>query len=553
MTTTNTMSTLRKTLLIVIFLIVALHLIAITFYLYPKNPISFHSHGHHDRLEPSEFAKLGRWGPSIPLPLVPVAMAILPTSGKVLLWSADNPRVFSNSTTHTLTALLDLRTGTVTPHNVTQTHHNMFCPGLSLDASGRVVITGGSSPLSTSIYDPTAEAWLEGPPLTTGRGYHSQATLSDGRIFTIGGSWSGRDTEPKNGEILSFSSSSSSESVGQWQPLPSALALPMHTLDPRGPFAADNHAWLFAWSNNSIFQAGPSRNMNWYSPDHHTPAGLRSTSPDSMNGNAVLFSASPQTGGKILTLGGAEAYSLAPATSSAYLISLPVSPFSTPSITKLPDMHHPRTYANAVILPTGDVFIVGGATYARQWTDKNATLVPEVFHADNHTFTELAPMAVARTYHSVAALLPDGAVLVGGGGLCWELCEEDESQVNHLDVQVYEPGYLFPAGGERPKILEVDNTRVRAGGRMVVCVGGRVKEFALLRYVSVTHAVNTDQRRIELDAVVLAQVGAAHVYEIQVPEDSGIAVPGYWMLFAISQTGVPSVAETILIEASANS
>src|SRR5688500_9326673 len=100
------MSTLRKALPATVFLIVFLHITGITFYFYPLHPRNPFSSQHPDQ-QPST---LGRWGPSIPLPLVPVAMAVLPASGKVLVWSADNARIFSDSTSHTLTALFDPRT-----------------------------------------------------------------------------------------------------------------------------------------------------------------------------------------------------------------------------------------------------------------------------------------------------------------------------------------------------------------------------------------------------------------------------------------------------------
>ncbi|KAK0723258.1 hypothetical protein B0T26DRAFT_811769 [Lasiosphaeria miniovina] len=394
---------------------------------------------------------------------------------------ARKARIFSNSTGHTLAAISDPATSTVEAHNVTQTHHNVFCPGLSLDASGHPVVTGGST--STSIYDPITESWVVGPALTTGRGYYSQATLSDGRIFTIGGSWSGGASTPKNGETLSFSLSSSG-----WAPLPNGMGA-------------------------------------------HLAAGARADSRDAMNGNAIMFSA------------------LSPATSAAHLISLPPggATFSTLTVSRLEDMHHPRTSSNSVVLPKGDVFIVGGASYAKPWSDVHATLVPELFSAGTHTFAPLACMAVARKYHSVAVLLPDATVLVGGGGLCWEPYDGDEAGINHLDLQVYEPGYLWGGDGlwveHRPRIVEISNT------------DGQVREFTIVRYASATHATNTDQRRIRLDAtatpvdVVAAQEGVKErqVYEMQVPHDAGIAVPGYWMLFAISSAGVPSVAETIFI------
>ncbi len=38
----------------------------------------------------------------------------------------------------------------------------------------------------------------------------------------------------------------------------------MLTADPAGIFRQDNHGWFFAGANGTVFQAGPSRQMNWY-------------------------------------------------------------------------------------------------------------------------------------------------------------------------------------------------------------------------------------------------------------------------------------------------
>lgn len=73
-------------------------------------------------------------------------------------------------------------------------------------------------------------------------------------------------------------------------------------------YRGDNHGWLFGWKNGFVFQAGPATAMNWYGTSgtgSHSAAGNRSTDPDSMCGNAVMYDA---VGGKILTVGGAPAY-----------------------------------------------------------------------------------------------------------------------------------------------------------------------------------------------------------------------------------------------------
>jgi galactose oxidase len=204
----------------------------------------------------------GQWGPKISVPLVPVAAAMLPQSGRILMFAADKADQFyaedSNSYDITLSAIYDPFTGSVAPGTVT--NHGMFCPGLSLDFQGRPVVTGGMTDNKVSIFDDKSDSWVSAQNMTMSRGYHAQTTLSDGRIFTIGGSWSGGvggvDVASKGGEVF--------DPVGNtWTALPDCPVGPMLTNDSRGEFCADNHAWLFAWKNESVFQAGPSANMNW--------------------------------------------------------------------------------------------------------------------------------------------------------------------------------------------------------------------------------------------------------------------------------------------------
>ena len=67
--------------------------------------------------------------------------------------------------------------------------------------------------------------------------------------------------------------------------------------------------------------------------------------------------------------------------------------------------------------------------------------------------------------------------------------------------------------------------------------------FSVVRLGSTTHAVDTDQRRIALPSTA-----AADSYSVTIPADPGVAVPGYYMLFALDTRGVPSVAKIIRIE-----
>lgn len=474
---------------------------------------------------------LGQWGETIDFPIVPVAAVVLNT-GKVLTWSSFEATNYLPGGGLTQTATYDPSSGIVSQRTVTNTMHDMFCPGLSIDASGRPVVTGGNNDLKTSIYNPTSDAWVSAANMNIARGYQGQVTLSDGRIFVIGGSWSG-GKGGKNGEIYNGTTNT-------WTVLPGCPVAPMLTHDAQGVYRADNHGWLFGWKNGFVFQAGPSKAMNWYGmtgSGTQTAAGNRGDDTDAMNGNAVMYDA---VNGKILAVGGATSYQGTTATSNAHVITIG-APNTTATVTSVSSMAYTRGFANSVVLPDGKVFIVGGQAYVQPFTDDTAVFYPEMWDPSTQKFTTLNPMYTPRTYHSVALLLPDGTVFSGGGGLC------GTCTTNHFDAQIYSPAYLFNTDGSRairPKITLTSPTSVQVGGSIVVNTDSAVTSFSLIRYGSATHSVDTDQRRI-----ALTPTGSGTSYTATVPSDPGIAIPGYWMLFALSSTGVPSLAQTILVTA----
>ncbi|KAH8159742.1 hypothetical protein CIB48_g8500 [Xylaria polymorpha] len=476
----------------------------------------------------------GRWESTVVLPIVAAAGA-LSAQGNVIFWSAYRPDLFGSGTGQTLTASWTPSSQTVTQRTVTETRHDMFCPGISLDADGRITVTGGNDSKNTSTYNPANAGWTSAAQMVIGRGYQSSVTIGDGRIFTIGGSWSG-GRGGKNGEIYS-------PAANRWTSLPGSVVAPMLTADAQGVYRADNHAWLFAYKANSVFQAGPSKKMNWYNVSgsgSYTSGGTRAADGDSMCGNAVMFDA---VTGSILSAGGSPSYQDSNATPNAHLIKLG-NVGAAAAVTKLPNMAYARAFANGVALPDGTVLIVGGQSYPIPFTDTTPVFPAELFDPKTNTWRTMASIAVPRTYHSIALLLPDATVVAGGGGLCGTGCLQ-----NHFDLQVFSPPYLFNSDGTRaarPAITLVSATQARPGASLTITTAQAVASFSLVRYGSSTHTVNTDQRRVPLSAVSV--VGLAHV--VSLPTDPGVLVPGYWMLFAINSAGVPSVATTIKILAS---
>jgi len=472
-------------------------------------------------------AIVGEWGPTIGFPLVPAAAALLPNN-RLLVWSADQDMNFGYAA-YTQTAILNLNTGVVSQETITNTNHNMFCPGVVILANGEIMVTGGDSDDQTSIYNPTTNTWSAGPPMNIPRGYQAMTLLSNGEAFTLGGSWSGA-LGGKLGEVWS--------ATGGWRELTNVPANPMYTADPQGVYRADNHGWFIATSDARVLQAGPSAQMNWITTTGAgsiTPAGNRGTSGDAMNGNAVYYDVN-----KIITMGGAPAYQNSYATNKAYEINISTG---TAQVTQVGSMTYPRTFANSVVLPNGQVLTIGGETYGVPFSDADSVLNPELWSPSTGQFSVMAPEAEPRNYHSVAVLLPDGRVFSGGGGLCGSCA------TNHPDGQIFTPPYLLNSNGSlrtRPVITSAPSTAT-TGQTISVTTNGPVSSFSMVRYGESTHSVDNDQRRIPLSIVS----ASGNTYSLAIPSDPGIALPGPYMLFALKSNGTPSVSSTISIASAA--
>ena len=494
---------------------------------------------------------LGRWGPTVNFPLVPVGVFIDPLSGKLISFSSFAHDDFGQDSTDgtTLTATWDPTTEIVSQRRVRETQHDMFCPGMSFDVDGRMVVTGGETAYKTSIYDPAKDDWKSAAGMKKARGYQGSTICADGRIFVIGGSWSPeafRKRGNKTGEIYD-------PKTNKWTLLNGCPSKPIHTTeDWQGLYRADNHVWLQGWKNNSVFHAGPAKDMHWITTTGGGAiqnAGKRGVDRDAMCGVMAMYDAAE---GKILTAGGAPQYKYkddhgtikgSKATNNSFLITLGQVNNTVNVRFAGGGMNFQRVFHHAVILPNGETFVVGGQIEGQAFTDDTAQLVPEIYSPTRDNWTAVAAHSIARTYHSFGLLLSDATVLVGGGGLCGS-CDK----VNHFDAQVYTPQYLLTPDGnraKRPVITNISAATVRPGASFTVTTDGHVVGASLVRYGGATHSLNNDQRRIELK---LQESGTAFQYGVSIPSDGGVAIPGYWMLFVINALGVPSEAKNVQIQ-----
>ncbi|GIZ44747.1 hypothetical protein CKM354_000793700 [Cercospora kikuchii] len=484
----------------------------------------------------------GIWGPTIDLPVVPASGAQVAT-GEVMLWSSwGDDQFHSTPGGKTAMSFWDFRSNTVSKRIVSDTHHDMFCPGIAIDGTGNMVVTGGNDAAQTSLFIASENKWQSAKPMKLERGYQATTTLSDGRVFVIGGSWAGGSNIDKNGEVYD-------PATREWTSLPGARVEPMLTDDMEGPWRADNHGWLFGWRNRTVFQAGPSQSMNWYFVEGKgdvLPAGQRLEDEDSMSGNAVMFDA---TKGKILTFGGSPDYEKSLAHANAHIITLgnPGDEVDVRPAGKGGAMNYKRVFHTSVVLPDGKVFIVGGQTYGVAFNEENIQFTPELYNPETDTFEKMQHNNLVRTYHSVSILVPDGRVLTGGGGLC------GNCSANHYDAQLFTPPYLLTDSGderERPAFSTRLPSTIGVGGRLFFSTTTKIASAALIRISSATHTVNTDQRRVPL--VLNTHGFFRNIYSVQIPNDPGVVIPGYWMLFVMDVHGTPSIAHTILITVKQN-
>ncbi len=472
-------------------------------------------------------ASRAQWSGLTTLPITPISTANLP-DGRVLFWSAEDRFGFGTDLGRTYTVVYNPADNQITERLVSETGHDMFCPGTSLLSDGRLLVNGGLSSGKTSIFDSVANTWTTGAAMNIPRAYNASTPLADGSVLTLGGSWAG-GVGNKHGEIWSAASG--------WQRLSGVPIDPMLSVDPTRNFGMDSHFWLLPSGNGRVLHAGPGMAMNWIDTRGNgavKSAGTRGDDEFSISGNTVMFDA-----GKILKTGGGPGYDNVNANANSYVIDT-----STGSavVRKINSMAYRRAFQNSVVLPNGQVVIVGGQTLAVGFSDANAVLVPELFDPVTEAFVPMAPIAVPRNYHSFAVLLPDGRVLSGGGGLCGNGCA-----ANHSDFQTLSPPYLFNADGSaavRPALLTAPRTAAH-GSTIRIASDSALSTAAIVRLSSTTHTVNNDQRRLSL---VMRSVGNNN-YDIDIPSNPGWAVPGEYMLFVMNANGTPSVSKTIRIAA----
>jgi hypothetical protein len=189
-------------------------------------------------------------------------------------------------------------------------------------------------------------------------------------------------------------------------------------------------------------------------------------------------------------------------------------------------MHFARRHLNATLLPDGTVLVVGGGNTGNF---DNPVTSAELFDPVTETWTVMAAQTAGRMYHSTAILLPDGRILSAG----------QNSGVYAKTGEIYSPPYLFK--GARPTIASAP---ANLGYGQMFNVqspdAASIRSVTLMRPGSVTHSINMDQRYVGMDFSV-----SGSTLTVTGPSSPNTAPPGWYMLFLVSQSGVPSIASWV--------
>jgi hypothetical protein len=293
---------------------------------------------------------------------------------------------------------------------------------------------------------------------------------------------------------------------------------------------------MFTLSNGKVFDVGPdtvTRTLDpttgtWttvgtspfdgmsavmYRPDKIMKAGTWAD-PDFYGGTAPLYTADGQT--------------------AVIDMSAP-----SPAWRSTAPMAYGRSYQNLTLLPDGTVLASGGMSTSDGTDLSKAVLPSEIWNPDTETWTTVASLTNGREYHSTALLLPDGRVLMAGGGAL------PGRATDQLNAEIYSPPYLFK--GARPTIGSAPAGAAYGSSFDVTTPdAASITKVSLIRTASVTHSFDMNQRFQFLNFTT-----ASGKITVQAPTAS-LAPPGDYILFLLNRNGVPSGGSIIRLSSTSD-
>ncbi len=440
-------------------------------------------------------------------------------------------------------AVWNTQTGTITVQTLLW---DLFCNGMLDLGDGRPLIVGGSEAVAppygdyrASIFDPATQKFNQVESMADGRWYATVTNLGDGTFMAFSG-LEERETPsptptatpvPRRAAPDDDGGGNAINKTVEFYKIGTGWSVPY-----TAPWTPPLYPRMHLMPNGKVFCSGEQRNSTMFTPSTQTWALNYARTVYTRNrkgGSSVLLPLSPATGylPKIMIMGGDTPN----ATATAEIIDLSVPNAAWRSVAP---MSLPRTRMNAVILPTGKVLALGGSAVDEDAA--TASLAADLFDPATETWTSAGVATYPRLYHSCALLMPDGTVEVVGSN--------PKKGTYEQHIELYSPAYLFALDGHghvipavRPVITSAP-AEVGYGSTFTIETpdSASISSAVLVRDGSSTHSFDFEQRLIDLSFTA-----ANGVLTATSPPTGFLAPPGYYMLFILNQSGVPSVAQFI--------
>jgi hypothetical protein len=467
-------------------------------------------------LPASDPATVGQWSAPISLGIVPIHAALL-RNNQVLFWEYYNG---TSKTPGTTAVLFNPSTKAVTPLPILT--QDYFCSGATQLSNGQLLIDGGlavtigTGDIGTSnatIFDPTASTFTAQPNMAFARYYPTNIAMPDGTQLVV----SGQDT---TGKIVS--------QIEKWNPTSqnwSQLAASANL--PRWTEPWNNYPRMFLLPSGNLYVANQLYHTWFFNPTSFVWSFIGNYNEVYRFRAAQVLMPDLAT---VMVMGGQEPGALPTNTMESINLSstTPAWAYGTP-------MNNPRHDLNAIQLPDGTILAVGGAAGSGDYL--SPVKAAELYNPSTEQWTVLASQVGSRGYHSTALLLTDGTVISEGS---------DSGDQYQTYAEVFSPPYLFK--GARPTI-SASPAKIVYGQAFTVSTPNSttISSVALMRMDATTHANHMDQRMLNLTFTL--QNGGLRITP---PASANYAPPGYYMLFLVNTSGVPSIAKILQVASSAS-
>jgi Bacterial Ig-like domain (group 3)/Domain of unknown function (DUF1929)/Repulsive guidance molecule (RGM) C-terminus len=420
----------------------------------------------------------------------------------------------------------------------------LFCGAHCFLQDGKLLVVGGGTSVAGTVeawkFDPIAETWQPtAGSMAAPRWYPTTVVLGEdsGRVLVANGG-------PASMEIYSESSDSFVPVHGPTGPADTAADRSFPERYP-GLHLLPTGQVLFTRTGNNI-GTDPAAYFTFLTPTAGRWTELTGGSAGEDRGRGMsllLLRQQPTDPDRILVIGGGNLTTQA----TVGLIDNP--PSSAAWLTgSFPD-GLARSSINGVLLPDGKVLVCGGRpTGGTPPNGGVCYLYDQSAGVGLGAFSEMDEVAYARQYHSVALLLPSGKVMITGGS----------SQT----IEVFNPPYLFNADGTPASRPVIDSFPDPAGGAIILhgstfeigtAQAPDIAKVVMVRPMAVTHQTDGEQRVLSpswsltspTTLSVTAPDGRIFPYAGGGGHTHVTAPRGYYMLFIINSSGVPSQAKFV--------